>query len=189
MTNQGILLKNAAELLGINYSTAKTILRVYRKESRVDRKYRCNEIETVASQEEIVLNKETNNNERCTSNQCSLLIFQNTVLDKALSDEETIEKKIILEEKAEYDMSVNFQLSEELDENGLYNIANKLYTKINTKIMVNLKQKIGNIQLNNKELPTEGIIKLLNIMNEIEGLNCILEWNDFLINSTFHFCR
>jgi len=175
-------------LLGINYSTAKTILRVYRKESRVDRKYRCNEIESIESQEELNLNKEINN-EGCTTNQFSSSIIQNTVLDRGLTYEETLEKKIIPEEKRESDMNVFFQLSRELDENGLYNIANKLYTKINSKMMVNLKKNIGNVLLNYKKIPMEGMIELLNIMNEIEGLNGILEWNDILIDSTFHFCR
>ncbi len=175
-------------MLGINYSTAKTILRVYRKESRVDRKYRCNEIESIESQEELNLNKEINN-EGCTTNQFSSSIIQNTVLDRGLTYEETLEKKIIPEEKRESDMNVFFQLSRELDENGLYNIANKLYTKINSKMMVNLKKNIGNVLLNYKKIPMEGMIELLNIMNEIEGLNGILEWNDILIDSTFHFCR
>jgi len=175
-------------LLRINYSTAKTILRVYRKESRVDRKYRCNEIESIESQEELNLNKEINN-EGCTTNQFSSSIIQNTVLDRGLTYEETLEKKMIPEEKRESDMNVFFQLSRELDENGLYNIANKLYTKINSKMMVNLKKNIGNVLLNYKKIPMEGMIELLNIMNEIEGLNGILEWNDILIDSTFHFCR
>jgi hypothetical protein len=175
-------------LLRINYSTAKTILRVYRKESRVDRKYRCNEIEIIESQEEFNLNKEINN-EGCTTNQFSSSIIQNTVLDRGLTYEETLEKKMIPEEKRESDMNVFFQLSRELNENGLYNIANKLYTKINSKMMVNLKKNIGNVLLNYKKIPMEGMIELLNIMNEIEGLNGILEWNDILIDSTFHFCR
>ncbi len=175
-------------MLRINYSTAKTILRVYRKESRVDRKYRCNEIESIESQEELNLNKEINN-EGCTTNQFSSSIIQNTVLDRGLTYEETLEKKMIPEEKRESDMNVFFQLARELDENGLYNIANKLYTKINSKMMVNLKKNIGNVLLNYKKIPMEGMIELLNIMNEIEGLNGILEWNDILIDSTFHFCR
>jgi len=33
------MLKDAAKLLNINYSTAKTILRVFRKEKRIEKKY------------------------------------------------------------------------------------------------------------------------------------------------------
>ena len=44
---QGKTLKEASNILGINYSTAKTILRVYRIEKRILKKssiFQCNEI-------------------------------------------------------------------------------------------------------------------------------------------------
>ena len=40
------MLKDAARSLKINYSTAKTIMRVFHKEKRIKRKYRCNTQQT-----------------------------------------------------------------------------------------------------------------------------------------------
>lgn len=62
------MLKDAAKMLNINYSTAKTILRVFRKERRIDKKNtkklegmndikKCKISEEDASEDEVVENK------------------------------------------------------------------------------------------------------------------------------------
>jgi hypothetical protein len=87
VVNQGFLLKDAASMLKINYSTAKTILRVYRNENRVGRKYKCNEIQRTLPPAELLQNydlmkeiKDTHDNKQSFTESSSKLV--NSVYEK-----------------------------------------------------------------------------------------------------------
>ena len=168
VTNQGILLKDAAKLLGINYSTAKTILRVYRKERRSIRKYRCNETKNPFSVGVLSISKESKLNElneRYWAIQSSQLFVPNSRNDKALTDEERSETKIYSEGKSLSKFNMFFPKFEEIDENRLYNIANKLYTKINSYMRNKINKEIGKVISNINHFPIERIKELLSVMN------------------------
>ncbi len=74
------LLKDAASILGINYSTAKTILRIFRLEKRIEKK---NSDEGKDNQTEKTSSEQTHHNGKSAPNETEDTNLQQTELNTA----------------------------------------------------------------------------------------------------------